>query len=107
MVCDEEETERLRQNKARKKWRELKRWHLNQQQNPKPLVSWNYSQHFGEVVETIVKKVCEYLNMVVDEVRWSDRLNHYTHGPRDPLHRLIISMGGGLGWLEGPGWGET
>ena len=64
----------------RKKWRgcdkirrgrsgrRLKRWHHNRQQNPKLLVSWNYSGHCGEVVETTVKKVRGYLNMVVDEV---------------------------------------
>ena len=87
--------ERLQQNKAWKKWKEaesgrsgrrLKRWHNNRQQNPKLLVSRNYSGHCGEVVETTVKKVRGYLNMVVDEVRWSNRLNHYNHSPRDPLH---------------------
>ena len=68
--------------------RRLKRWHHNRQQNPKLIVSWNYSRHCGEVVETTVKKVLKYLNMVVDEVRWSDRPNHYNHSPRDPLHQL-------------------
>ena len=34
----------------------------------------DYSGHCGEVVETTVKKVRRYLNMVVDEVRWSNRL---------------------------------
>ena len=46
----------------------------------------NYSGHYGEVVETTVKKVRGYLNMLVDEVRWSKRLNHYNHSPRDPFH---------------------
>ena len=45
------------------------------------LVSRNYSGHCGEVVETTVTKVLGYLNMVVDEVRWSNRLNHYNHSP--------------------------
>ena len=82
----------------RKKWRgydkirrgrsgrRLKRWHHHRQQNPKLLVSWNYSGHCGEVVETLVKKVRGYLNMVVDEFRWSNGLNQYNHSPRDPLH---------------------
>ena len=48
--------------------RRLKRWHHNWQRNPKLLVSRNYSGHCGEVVETNLKKVCEYINMVVDEV---------------------------------------
>ena len=65
-------------NKIRRvrRGRRLKRWHHNRQQNPKLLVSRNYSGHCGEVVETAVKKVCELLNMVVDEVRWFNRLNH-------------------------------
>ena len=86
----------------RKKWRgcdkirrrksgsRLKRWHHNRQQNPKLLVSRNYSGHCGEVVETTVKKVRGYLNisrdMVADKVRWSNCLNHYNHSPCDPLH---------------------
>ena len=86
MACDKEEMERLRQNKARKKWKEAEKVASQWQQNPKLLVSRNYSGHCGEVVETIVKKVRGYLNMVVDEVRWSNRLNHYNHSPRDPLH---------------------
>ena len=48
--------------------RRLKRWHQNWQQNPKLLVSRNYSGQCGEVVETNVKTVRGYLNMVVDEV---------------------------------------
>ena len=78
----------------RKKWRGCDkirrgrsgRRHHNRQQNPKLLVSRNYSGHCGEVVETTVKKVRGYLNMVVDDVRWSNRLNHYNHSPCDPLH---------------------
>ena len=66
--------------------RRPKRWHHNRQQNLKLLVSQNYFGHCGEVVETTMKKVCRYLNMVVDEVRWSNRLDHYNHSPRDPLH---------------------
>ena len=68
--------------------RRLKKWHDNQQQNPKLLVPGNHSGHCGEVVETTAKKVRQCLNIVVDEVRWSDRLNHDNHSPRDPLHRL-------------------
>ena len=37
-----------------------------------------------EVVEAAVKNVREYLNMVVDEVQWSDHLNHYNHSPHFP-----------------------
>ena len=51
-------------------------------------VSARNPRHCGEVVETTSKKVREYLNMVVDEVRWSNRLNHYNHSPCDPLQRL-------------------
>ena len=65
--------------------RRLKRWHHNRQQKPKLVVFWNYFRHCGDVVETTVKKVREYLNMVVDEVRWSNRLNHYNHSPCDPF----------------------
>ena len=36
-------------------------------------------------VDTSMKKVCDYPNMVVDEVRWSDRLNHYNHSPHFPF----------------------
>ena len=72
--------------RRRRSGRRLKRWHHNRQQNPKVLVSRNYSGQCGEVVETNVKKACGYLNMVVDEVRWSNRLNHYNHTPRDSLH---------------------
>ena len=74
--------------RRRRSGRRLKRWHHNGQQNPKLLVSRNYSGHCGEVVETTVKKAREYLNMVVDKVRWSNPLNHYNRSPRDPFHRL-------------------
>ena len=37
-----------------------------------------------DVVDAAVIKVCEYLNMVVDEIPWSDRLNRYNHNPHFP-----------------------
>ena len=55
------------------------------------------------VVDATMKTVCEYLNMVVDEVRWSNRLNYYNHSPHfpylvthftDPMP--ISSIGGAL-----------
>ena len=36
------------------------------------------------VVDTTVKNVREYLNMVVDEVQWCDRLNHCNHSLTSP-----------------------
>ena len=55
------------------------------------------------VVEETVKKVREYLNMVVDEVRWSDCLNPYNHSPHFPYlvthftdSMPISSIGGAL-----------
>ena len=36
------------------------------------------------VVGATVKKFHEYLNMVVDEVRWSDHSNHYDHSSHFP-----------------------
>ena len=55
------------------------------------------------VVDVTMKKFREYLNMVVDEVRRSGRLNHYNHSPHFP-HLVthftdsmpISSMGGAL-----------
>ena len=87
--------------------RRLKRWHHNRQRNAKLLVFWICSRHCGEVVETTVKKVGEYLNMVVDEVRWSNRLNHYNPSPRDPLPRLYAHyLDGRWPWVAwGPGVG--
>ena len=46
------------------------------------------------LVAATVKKVCEYLKLVVGEVRWSDRLNHYNHNPHFPqlVTHFIDSM---------------
>ena len=42
------------------------------------------SQASSSVVEATIKKVREYLNIVVDEIRWSDRLNPCHHSPHFP-----------------------
>ena len=54
-----------------------------------------------------MKKVREDLNMVVDEVRWSNCLNHYNHSSRDPLHLLYAHyLDGWWPWVAwGPGVG--
>ena len=89
-------------NKARKKWKEAEKM-ASQSATKSQAPRVSYSRHCGEVVETTVKKVCEYLNMVVDEVQWSNRLNHYNCSPRDPLHRLYAHyLDGRWPWVA---WG--
>ena len=42
-----------------------------------------------------MKKVCEYLNMVVDEVRWSTIIAHVTHFTNSmPIISWAVALGG-------------